>query len=273
MLPATLTGRTRLVPILAHPVGHVRAPSRYNPAFAAAGLDWCQVPMGVAPPHLPATLAVLAQLDNLQGVNLTLPHKSAGHRACRWLTPEASRTGMVNTLRLQGDGQWAGCNADGVGFVRAAQAHGLLDTQRPVALVGAGGAGTAIADALLAAGVGELHCWDLDPARARTLMQVLSRAYPGRHLGDDATALGRAGLVINATPLGLEPSDPMPLDPARLAPDAAVFDIIAARDTELLQAARQRGLRVLDGVAMIDHQLALQISFWRGDDFALEPAP
>ena len=80
--PATLSGHTRLVPILAHPVGHVRAPRTYNPAFAAAGLDWCMVAMGVHPDDLAATLAQLARVSNLQGVNLTIPHKAQAHALC-----------------------------------------------------------------------------------------------------------------------------------------------------------------------------------------------
>jgi shikimate dehydrogenase len=147
-LPPTLSGATRLVPILAHPVDHVRAPRIYNPAFAAAGLDWCQVPMGVHPDDFAATVAQLARVGNLQGLNLTIPHKAAAHALCARLGPEARRTGVVNTMRIDADGQWSGESFDGVGFVEAARAHGMLWPERPVVLVGAGGAGTAIAFAL-----------------------------------------------------------------------------------------------------------------------------
>jgi shikimate dehydrogenase len=153
MIPPTLSGATRLVPILAHPVDHVRAPRTYNPAFAEAGLDWCLVPMGVHPDDLAATLAQLARVSNLQGVNLTIPHKAHGFRLCRWLTREAARVRMVNTLRIEPDGHWAGTNSDGAGFIGAAREHGLLDATRPVVIVGSGGAGSAIAFALAAEGV------------------------------------------------------------------------------------------------------------------------
>jgi shikimate dehydrogenase len=270
MLPATLSGTTRLVPILAHPVDHVKAPQTYNPAFAATGLDWCQVPMGVHPDALAATLAVLACLSNLQGVNLTIPHKAQGHRLCRWLTREARSAGMVNTLRLEADGAWAGTNSDGIGFVAAARAHGLLDATRPVVIAGGGGAGTAIAFALLEAGVRELQVWDSDPARIDALLAALRRAHPQACVGSDRSVVARAGLAVNATPLGLHAGEPLPLDAGELPADAAVFDIIAARDTDLMAAASARGLRVLGGRAMIEHQLAHQIAFWRGDPFDLE---
>lgn len=271
MLPPMLSGQTRLVPILAHPVDHVRAPRTYNPAFAAAGLDWVMVAMGVAPADLAATLAQLARVSNLQGVNLTIPHKAQAFGLCRWLSAEARATRMVNTLRLQPDGSWAGANSDGIGFLGAARAHGLLDLQRPVVIAGAGGAGTAIAFALAAAGVPALDVFDSDSNRAAALLQALQQHFPGLHAGSDRAALRRAGLAVNATPVGLHDGDPLPFDPALLPADAALFDIIAARDTALMAAAHARGLRVLGGRPMVEHQVAHQLAFWRGDPFPLEP--
>src|ERR1700712_2463514 len=140
-----LSGASRLVPILADPVAHVIAPRFYNPAFAAAGLDWFMVPLGVRPADFAAALALLARLTNLQGANVTMPHKVAARAACARLTAEARRTGIVNTLRRGADGAWEGESSDGPGFLSAARAAGVLDVARPVALVGAGGAGRAIA--------------------------------------------------------------------------------------------------------------------------------
>jgi shikimate dehydrogenase len=265
MLPATLSGKTRLVPILAHPVDHVRAPQFYNPAFAGAGLDWCMVPMGVHPDDLAAVLAALACVSNLQGLNLTIPHKMQAHGLCRWLGPEARRTGVVNTMRLHADGSWAGESSDGVGFVSAARAHGLLDPTRPVVIVGAGGAGKAIAFSLAAAGVSRIDLLDSEPGRAEALQQALLAQFPGLDAGTRRTHLRDSGLVVNATPLGLQATDDLPFDPGLLAADAALFDIIAARDTELMAACAARGLRVLGGRPMVDHQIAYQTAFWRGD--------
>lgn len=259
-----LSGKTRLVPILAHPVDHVRAPRSYNPAFAAAGLDWHMMPMGVAQADLAATLAQLARVSNLQGVNLTIPHKAAAYALCTCVTAEAHDTRMVNTLRKEAGGQWSGANSDGIGFLGAVRAHGLLDIDQSVLIVGAGGAGTAIAFSLAAAGVKEIDVLDTDSARAERLQQALHKRFPEVTCGTRRDALMRAGLTVNATPLGLQEGDPMPLDPALLPADSALFDIIAARDTELMAAARQRGLRVLGGRPMVEHQIAHQIAFWRG---------
>ena len=259
-----LSGKTKLVPILAHPVDHVRAPRSYNPAFAAAGLDWHMMPMGVAPQDLAATLAQLARVTNLQGVNLTIPHKAAAYALCTRVTAEARDTGMANTLRKEEGGQWSGANSDGIGFIGAARAHGLLDIAKPVVIVGSGGAGTAIAFALAAAGVKEIDVLDTDAARSTHLLQTLAKRFHGLACSNRRDALTRAGLTVNATPLGLKEGDPLPFDPAELPEGSALFDIIAARDTELMAAAAQRGLRVLGGRPMVEHQLAHQIAFWRG---------
>lgn len=272
MLPAMLSGATRLVPILAHPVDHVRAPRTYNPAFAAAGLDWCLVPMGVHPDHLAGVLAQLPHISNLQGVNLTIQHKARAFQLCKWLTHEAARIGMVNTMRIEPDGGWAGTNSDGAGFVGAARAHGVLDPERTAVIVGAGGAGTAIAFALAAEGVRELHVSDIDSARAEALVRALRENFAGIEASTRRDTLPRAGLAVNATPLGLHAGDALPFDPAPLRSDAAVFDIIAARDTELMAAALARGLRVLGGRPMVEHQLATQLAFWRREPVALIPA-
>jgi shikimate dehydrogenase len=269
MTPAPLSGATRLVPILAFPVDHVRAPRTYNPAFAAAGLDWFMVPMGVHPDDLATTLAQLARITNLQGVNLTLPHKAAARRLCRWLTAEAAATGMANTLRLEADGSWAGANSDGFGFMGAARAHGLFDPREPVAIVGSGGAGTAIAFALAAAGVQQIDVIDTVHGRAEALQRALQQRYPNRAFGTRTGALRQAGLAVNASPQGLHAGEAPPFDAALLRADAALFDIIAARDTELMAAAQARGLRVLGGRPMVEHQLAHQLAFWRHENFEL----
>jgi len=266
-----LSGATRLIPILAYPVQHVRAPALYNPAFAAAGLDWCQVPMGVHPDDLTATLAQLARLSNLQGLNLTIPHKAAAWALCKQHGPEARRTGVVNTMRLQADGSWAGESFDGVGFVEAARAHGMLRPERPVLIVGTGGAGTAIASALAAAGVREFHLVNRDAERATELAALLQAEDSTMrcHVGGDGA--GQAGLAVNATSLGLHAGEALPFDVGLLPRDACVFDIIAARDTELMAAAQARGLKTVGGRPMIEHQIAAQIAFWRGDHTDLEP--
>jgi shikimate dehydrogenase len=149
----------------------------------------------------------------------------------------------------------------------------MLDTDRPALIVGVGGAGTAIAFALLAAGVKDLILANRDPLRAERLGQELLAADPQVRLRIGMAHAASAALVVNATSLGLSPGDPLPFDPALLAAKAAVFDIIAARDTELVAAAQSLGLRAFGGRPMIEHQVNAQIAFWRGEPFPLEVLP
>jgi len=265
-----VSGKTKLVPVLAFPVDHVIAPSAYNPAFAERGLDWFMVPMGVDPKDLTATLGQLARVTNLQGVNLTIPHKALAFTLCRWVTEEARVTRMVNTLRLEEGGIWSGTNTDGIGFTNALRAHDMLDVTRSVFIAGAGGAGTAIAFALAKVGFTTIDVVDMDHKRSTALLNSLQSNFPNITLGNRLEALDRAGLAVNATPMGLHKGDRSPFDAAILRDDAVFFDIIAARDTELMSAAQARNLRVLGGRAMMDHQLAHQIEFWRGDDVDLK---
>lgn len=258
-----LTGQTRLVPILADPIDHVKAPQFYNPAFAARGLDWCMVAMGIRPACFAAMLDQLAQVSNVQGLNVTIPHKAAALAQCQSLGPEARLTGVANTLRREANGTWSGESFDGAGFLAAAMAQGVLRVDGPVAIVGTGGAGTAIAFALAAAGVPELQLLNRDPRSARALALRLKTVFPQTVVRTDASRLLLADLVVNATSLGLHAGDALPFDPSQLHARAAVFDIIAARDTELMAACQARGLQVIGGRPMIDHQMAAQIDFWQ----------
>lgn len=270
MLTAQLTGATRIIPVLGYPIAHVRAPRVYNPAFEAAGLDWCQVPLGVHPDDLAAALAQLARVENIIGLNVTIPHKAAACALCRRVGPEALRTGVVNTLRREADGHWSGESFDGFGFVEAARHHGMLRPGQPALVVGTGGAGTAIAFALAAASVKDLVLVNREPARAAKLARELREADPQVRVRVGLQHAAQAGLAVNATSLGLHAGDALPFDPAALAPGTAVFDIIAARDTELMAAAQSLGLPTLGGRPMIEHQVAAQIAFWRGEPHPLQ---
>ena len=260
------TGASRIVFILAHPAGHVGAPRFYSPYFWENGLDWHMVPLDVAPDQLAVTLRNLARSRSVAGFNLTMPHKPAAFALCDAVGPAAKFEGVVNTIRIEADGRLIGESFDGAGFLNAARAEDVFDPTRRCVVIGAGGAGRSICHALAAAGMKRLSILNETPAPAEALAARLREHFEGLEISFDEKPDG-VGLLINATPLGLHDSDPMPADPARLPTDCAVFDIIASRTTELMAAAAARGLKVVGGVAMIKHQLPLQTAFWLGDDF------
>jgi shikimate dehydrogenase len=255
------TGASRFVFILAHPAG---APRYYSPYFRDSGLDWHMVPLDVAPAHLVETIRTPAKSANIVGFNLTMPHKPAAFELCDAVGPAATFEGVVNAIRIGAGGRLVGESFDGGGFLNAALEAGVLDPARRSVVIGAGGAGRAICHALAAAGLERLGILNETMEPVETLATKLRGKFPKLDIRFDQT-FDDAGLLVNATSLGLRATDTLPMDPSKLLGDCAVFDIIAARRTEFMNAAAARGLKVIDGVAMIRHQLPLQTAFWRGE--------
>ena len=258
------TGASRFIFIFAHPAGHVSAPRHYTPYFHDNGLDWHMVPLDIAPEHLTDTIRNLAKSTSVAGINLTMPHKPAAFALCDAVGPAAKFEGVVNTIRIEANGRLVGESFDGGGFLNASREAGIFDPVRRCVVIGAGGAGRAIAHALAAAGLKRLRLLNEAPGPVDWLASKLRGQFADLDICLEEK-FDDAGLVVNATSLGLRATDPMPMDPSRLPGDCAVFDIIAARRTEFMTACAERGLKVVDGVAMIRHQLPLQTAFWRGE--------
>ena len=166
-------------------------------------------------------------------------------------------------MRFADDGRLIGDMFDGIGLVQGALASGIPLKGRAVLLVGAGGAGRAIAFKLAEAGAAALTVANRTEARAVALVRDVRGAYPSFEVAPGPADPAGHDVVINATSLGLKPGEPMPLDPARFEPAATYVDVIAVRDTDLMKAAAERGLKVMGGRPMVDHQIAAQIAFLR----------
>lgn len=261
------SGKTAIYAILAHPVAHVRAPEFMNPLFEAAGRDGFIVPFHVLPENLEDLVPRLQAIQNLRGFIVTIPHKPAMCRMCKTLGPGAKLTGTANTVRIEPDGSLSGDMFDGLGLVEGARANGIEPSGKAVLLVGAGGAGRAIAFALADAGVARLTIANRTAERAEKLAAEVEKAFPTVPVVvGPADATGHE-VVIQATSAGLKEEDPLPMDGRTLRPEMQLFDIIAVRETPLMEEARLRGLRaVIGGRPMIEHQAKAQIAF-------LDPPP
>jgi shikimate dehydrogenase len=256
------SGKTAIYAILAHPVAHVRAPEFMNPFFEAAGRDGFLVPFHVLPEDLDDLIPRLKAIQNLKGFVVTIPHKPAMAAMCKTLGPGAKATGTANTIRIEADGSLTGDMFDGLGLVEGCRANGIEPTGKAVLMVGAGGAGRAIAFALADAGVTRLTIANRTAAKAEAVAAAVAEAFPGVTVAaGPADATGHE-VIIQATSLGLKTGDALPMDPATLTPEMQLFDIIAVRDTELMVAARDAGLKtVVGGRPMIEHQAKAQIAF------------
>jgi shikimate dehydrogenase len=255
------SGKTKYLALLAHPVDHVKAPSFMNPAFERLGLDWFLTPMHVRPENLEAAVRGLQKIDNLLGVNLTIPHKEEMAKLCDELGPNAKLTGAVNAVRFEG-GRLVGEMFDGVGLLIGQKENGIEMAGRSALILGAGGAARAVAFAYAQAGVSKLRINNRTMERAAKLAADVKAAMPG--IDVDVAGPDPAGfdVVCNCTSLGLHEGDPVPTEPGRLQSDTDVVDIIAVRDTELMEAARAKGCRVIGGVPMAVGQLSAFATFY-----------
>jgi shikimate dehydrogenase len=196
-----------------------------------------------------------ARLAGYDGLNVTHPCKQLVIDHLDELSPDAAALGAVNTVVLR-DGHAVGHNTDWSGFARSFD-RGLPDAPlTDVILLGAGGAGAAVAHALLTLGTGRLTILDVDQWRARGLATALSERFgPGRAIGgasdDLAGALATADGLVHATPTGMAAHPGLPLPVELLRPDLWVADIVyRPLETALVRAARDLGCRVLDGGGM-----------------------
>lgn len=259
------TGTTRLIAMLGDPVAQVQAPMLMNQLFAAEGTDALMIAVQASADHVAAVIEGLQRIDNLSGLLLTVPHKFAvlAHADTRSVTVELA--GSANALRRDGRGRWHAENFDGLGFVEGLRAQGRDPRGLKVALVGAGGAGVALAAALVQAGVARLGVTDSVLGKARDLVARLDAYRPGIAFVADGSAPTDVDLAINATPMGLRPEDPLPFDVARLPARAVVADIVMKPPmTRLLQAARDRGLATHAGLHMLTPQIAMYRDFFLG---------
>lgn len=261
-----VSGTTRLYAVLGDPVAQVRAPGLLNALFARLGTDAVLVPVHAAPEDLTEVVRGLQRIGNLDGMLFTVPHKAAALALADRASTGAAVAGSTNAMRREPDGSWYADNFDGTGFVGGLRAAGHDPAGRHVALVGAGGAGSAISAALLAAGVARLSVFDPDTERVDTLLGRLEAHWPGRAVATAAPRLADADLAVNATPLGMRPDDPLPFEPDGLPAGAVVADIIMKPpQTALLDRAERLGRPAHRGIHMLDHQLDSYREFFRLD--------
>ncbi|MCB1741578.1 MAG: shikimate dehydrogenase [Gammaproteobacteria bacterium] len=261
-----LSGATRVYIIVGDPIAQVRSPAGMTRAFEACGMNAVCVPAWVAPADLGSYLDALRQMRNLDGVLVTVPHKFAAAEACTQLSARARFLETVNVMRRLPDGGWLGDALDGLGYVAALRALGQDLQGLRVLITGAGGAGTCIAHALLQASVGELAVHDPDIGRRDRLLERLGTigASTSRAGSDDA---GGFDIVINASPCGMRPEDPLPVRTESLDARTIVGDVITdPLRTPLLERARALGCPTVDGADMYGQVAALMVEFFQGNE-------
>ena len=256
------SGKTKYLALLAHPVDHVKAPSFMNPEFEKAGLDWFLTPMHVRPENLEAAVRGLQKVDNLLGVNLTIPHKEEMAKLCDELGPNAKLTGAVNAVRFDGD-RLIGEMFDGVGLIIGQKENGIDVSGRSALILGAGGAARAVAFAYVQEGVSRLGIYNRSTERAEKLVADIKAAMSNAKVEVATNDPAGYEVICNCTSLGLHEGDPVPCDVRNLDPSMDIVDIIAVRDTELMDAAVAKECKkIIGGVPMAVGQLTAFAKFF-----------
>jgi shikimate dehydrogenase len=205
----------------------------------------------------------LFKLTNIRGALVTMPHKVTTVELLDEVTTTVKVAGSCNAIRKRPDGTLLGDMFDGTGFTRGLRHKGFACGGARCLVVGAGGVGSAIAASLAAEGVGSIALVDTNQASAEALAARLSRHYPALEVRMGSSDPAGYDLVVNGTPLGMRPGDPLPVDVTRLASSTFVGEVVMKTEiTPLLQAARERGCRVQVGTDMLFEMIPAYLEFF-----------
>ncbi|MCD6083383.1 shikimate dehydrogenase [Candidatus Aerophobetes bacterium] len=264
-----ITGRTKVVGVIGHPISHSLSPIFHNAAFEYLGLDFVYVPFSVRPEELKTALRAV-RASNIVGINVTVPFKEKVISYLDELSPEASSIGAVNTISNE-DGKLVGYNTDEEGFIRSLTREGKFDPEgKSVLLLGAGGAAYAISFALIKAGIKRLVLTNRTEEKARKLLSHLRKFFKDKcelcflefSRRNSPEVMRKVDLFVNATSVGMRPDDPVLIKPHLFPQNTFVYDIVYNRETEILRAAKKRGLSCMGGLDMLIYQGALSFEIW-----------
>ena len=263
--------------LIGHPTAHSLSPVMHNSAFLHVGLPYRYWLYDVPPSELKQAVELMKDND-IQGFNVTIPHKQAVMYYLDEIHDDARMIGAVNTVCRQGD-RWIGYNTDAPGLLDTLQLDGEFDPAgRQVTILGAGGAARAAALALAKAGAKEIALFNRSLERAEQLVRNVQQHVRGCraealpwNLELMEKKLKHTDLLVNTTPIGMEPKvQESPIaDAAWIQPHTVVFDMVyKPRLTLLLQQAQAQGAKIVDGLGLLLHQGARAFELW-----TLQPAP
>ncbi|MEP7013810.1 MAG: shikimate dehydrogenase [Verrucomicrobiota bacterium] len=270
--------------VIGDPVAHSLSPQIQNAALKQCRIDMQYARFQISQAELREALDLIRDLD-FAGVNLTVPHKIAALAFLDDADENARRTGAANAIKID-NGKLLGFNTDGRGFARAIREEFVVDLRDlRVLVLGAGGAARAITlqcakehcERLVIANrtfdkakalTGELHDFFIGPRVLGPVPRL--QAIPWEESAF-RFQIGNIDLVVNATPLGLNRSDPSPIPGRLLEPHLMVYDAVYSQlRTPLVSAAMEAGARAANGVSMLVHQGALAFEIWFGREAPID---
>ena len=258
-----LSGKTTLIAHIGYPTEAFKAPLIYNPWFEKHGIDAMVVPMGVKAEDYTHSLRQIFKFSNIHGALVTMPHKVTTIGLADEVSITAKIAGAANALLKRADGTLLADQFDGAGFARGVARKGFKTRGSRILVIGTGGVGSPIAASLAADGAASISLFDVNAASAEGLASRLKTYYPEMEVRLASNDPEGFDLVVNATPLGMNPGDPLPFDVTRLAPSTFVGEVVMKQEiTPMLQAAIARGCKVQVGTDMLFEMIPAYLEFF-----------
>ena len=258
-----IDGRTELIAHIGFPTSTFKAPMIFNPYFARMSINAVVVPMGVKAEDYPPAFRSICRFTNMRGALITMPHKMSTVAMLDECSTAVQIAGACNAVRIADNGRLAGDLFDGEGFIRGILRKGRVLKGASVLLVGSGGVGSAIAASMAGAGVSRIGLYDVNAATLETLATRLLEHYPAVAVETGSNDPADYDVVVNATPLGMNAGDPMPIDIDRLNPESFVGEVVMKQEmTAFLKAAAHKGCQIQVGIDMLFEQIPAYLEFF-----------
>lgn len=266
-----ITGKTKILGVIGHPIEHSLSPLMHNAALTKLGLDYVYLPFPVAPENLATAIAGFASIGVI-GFSITIPHKQAILPLLSEISPIAQAIGAVNTVVNKGN-KWLGTNTDVEGFIAPLQTTYHQDwSQKKAVILGNGGAARAVVAGCIQLGLAEIHV----VGRNLQKLQVFEQSWQNSPFADKfqvhewtelPNLLHQANLLVNTTPIGMYPHvEQSPLssqEMSYLPGDAIAYDLIyIPKPTKFLHLAQKQGIVTIDGLEMLVQQGAAALKIW-----------
>jgi shikimate dehydrogenase len=258
-----ISGKTEIIAHIGYPTHSFKAPMIYNPWFDSQGIDAVVVPMGSQADDFPSFLREVFKLSNIRGALITMPHKVTTVGLLDEASTAVKVAGACNAVRRDDKGRLIGDMFDGEGFVRGVKRKGQKLEGASVLVVGCGGVGSAIAASMANAGVGKLALFDANVDSANGLGDRLRQHFPKMQVQTGSKDPAGFDVLVNATPLGMNAGDPLPVDMSRVASSTFVGEVVMKSEmTAFLEAAKARGCRIQVGTDMLFEQIPAYLEFF-----------
>ncbi|MBF2008556.1 MAG: shikimate dehydrogenase [Chlorogloeopsis fritschii C42_A2020_084] len=265
-----ITGKTKLLGVIGHPVEHSLSPAMHNAAIQQLQLDYVYLPFPIKPEDLQAAIQGFAAVG-VVGFSVTIPHKQAILPFLSTIEPIAQAVGAVNTV-VRKENKWVGTNTDVEGFLAPLQTYHPDWSQKVAVILGNGGAARAVVAGCTQLGCREIHVVGRNVQRLKEFRNSWGNSLLAVNLevhrwDELPNLIPQANLLVNTTPIGMYPKvEESPLsaeEMAELPPEAIAYDLIyTPNPTKFLQQAQQVGAIAINGLEMLVQQGAAALKIW-----------